>query len=222
MRLLVSIEGNIGSGKSTLLDELKQAKFAVPHAVVQEDVKGWTSFMDSQGNNILQKYYQDQSKYGYCFQSLVLISRVNSVFEAINQIQDGIIILERSHLTDLMIFAKMLREKGAMTEIEWLAYLKCSDIITKMLNIHIDLFIYLQASPSTCMRRIAQRNRKGEDLIPLRYITDLHDKHEEWLNTVETSSVIHIDGNVDLSDSARSFLLQTLISDIEKTYSSAL
>jgi deoxyadenosine/deoxycytidine kinase len=214
---IVSIEGNIGCGKSTLLDELRQASFSLPHRVIQENVKEWTSFTDVQGNNLLQEYYEDQQKYGYCFQSMVLITRVHSVFQAMCELREtgGIIVIERSHLTDLNIFAKTLYDKHAMTEIEWLTYNKSQELVTQMLGgMNIDLFVYLKASPSTCMQRIAQRHRKGEDLIPFRYISDLHDAHEAWLGSKE--HVVEIINEQPVSDTSRSKLLDTVKQHIEE------
>lgn len=223
MLLLVSIESNIGCGKSTLLEELRNATFCVPHIVVQEDVKEWTSFVDSEGNNILQKYYQDQTKFGYCFQSLVLMTRIHSIHEAMKKLgdQDGIIILERSHLTDSNIFAKMLYEKGAMSEIEWMTYNKCQTLVADMLHLSIDLFIYLKASPSTCLQRIAVRHRKGEDLIPFKYLHDLHEKHEQWLSSA--SPVFTVENEADMTNGdARQALLRTIQSRIEVAFRSKI
>ena len=46
-----------------------------------------------------------------------------------------------------------------------------------------DGFIYLAASPETCMRRLALRGRDEEGGVSLEYLDNLHSKHEEWLHT---------------------------------------
>ncbi|NCY26049.1 MAG: hypothetical protein EBX37_14765, partial [Alphaproteobacteria bacterium] len=161
---LISVEGNIGSGKSTLLDDLKGVKFILPHVVLQEDVKGWTSFTDADGKNILEMYYQDKTKYSYCFQSLVLVSRIQQMVQTIEQNPNSIIITERCTMTDLMIFAKTLYQQKAMTEIEWQTYNQVYMLLTSMIHVNMDCIVYNVATPSVCMNRIAQRARKGEDL----------------------------------------------------------
>ena len=46
-----------------------------------------------------------------------------------------------------------------------------------------DGFIYLAASPETCMRRMTSRGRGEEGGVSLDYLGSLHSKHEEWLHT---------------------------------------
>ena len=45
-----------------------------------------------------------------------------------------------------------------------------------------DGFIYLAASPETCMRRMMLRGRGEEVGVSLDYLGSLHTKHEEWLH----------------------------------------
>ena len=44
-----------------------------------------------------------------------------------------------------------------------------------------DGFIYLQAEPGTCLRRMQGRGRLEEGGVSLDYLANLHQKHEEWL-----------------------------------------
>ena len=46
-----------------------------------------------------------------------------------------------------------------------------------------DGFIYLAASPETCLRRLTFRGRDEEVGVSLQYLDNLHAKHEEWLHT---------------------------------------
>lgn len=46
-----------------------------------------------------------------------------------------------------------------------------------------DGFIYLAASPETCLRRLTLRGRDEEGGVSLQYLYNLHAKHEEWLHT---------------------------------------
>jgi len=46
-----------------------------------------------------------------------------------------------------------------------------------------DGFIYLAASPETCMRRMKLRGRGEEGGVSLEYLENLHAKHEEWLHS---------------------------------------
>ena len=42
-------------------------------------------------------------------------------------------------------------------------------------------FIYLQADPEICYKRLLKRNRSEEAGVPLQYLQLLHNKHEDWL-----------------------------------------
>lgn len=44
-----------------------------------------------------------------------------------------------------------------------------------------DGFIYLRASPDTCHKRMKLRKREEEGGVSLKYLHDLHEKHESWL-----------------------------------------
>ncbi|CAF0776453.1 unnamed protein product [Rotaria sordida] len=46
---------------------------------------------------------------------------------------------------------------------------------------HLDLIIYLRATPETCLQRIQARHRSEEESISLDYLQTLHERHEEWL-----------------------------------------
>jgi deoxyadenosine/deoxycytidine kinase len=216
--MLISIEGGIGSGKSQLLEDLQsQLHLSAPHLVIQEDVADWTSFCDHEGRNILERYYQDKSKFSYCFQTLVLVSRIHHIVSTLKANPNTIIFTERSHLTDLLIFAKTLYEQQAMTQIEWLTYNKCHSFLSDMLNINVDMVLYLRTDPDVCMNRIKLRNRKGEDLIPMEYVKTLHQKHDDWLIINDNvSSVIVLDGNIDCHDAyGRKKQLDTIADMVE-------
>ena len=57
----IYVEGNIGTGKTTFLSFLKKN---IEHSeVVYEPVDEWLSLTDSDGDNILQKFYENQHRW---------------------------------------------------------------------------------------------------------------------------------------------------------------
>jgi deoxyguanosine kinase len=107
---LISIEGNIGAGKSTLIELLK-TKF--PSVVfVDEPVDVWGTVKDSRGVTILEKYYENQTRYAFAFQMMAFITRVSRLRTALESNPHSIIVTERSVFTDREIFAKMLHDAG--------------------------------------------------------------------------------------------------------------
>ena len=209
---LFIIEANIGSGKSSLLNELQNLKFDRHHILIQEQVSEWSTLKDENNTDILSLFYKDKKKYGYIFQSYVLFSRLSHLIKTIKENPNSIIIAERSHLTDLKIFAKSLYESKDISEIEWIVYNKWHNELKKIFNIKINGIIYLKTDPKVCMDRINKRSRKAENGIPLEYLELLDKKHNEWLidrpkqrNDVEwfeledntVFPVLTLDGNID-------------------------
>lgn len=214
--MLFTVEGNIGSGKTTILREIENLKFNKPHVVIYEQVKEWSTIQDENSVDILSLFYKDKAKYSYIFQSYVLFSRIHHLVETIKQNPNSIVICERSHFTDLYVFAKTLYESRDITDIEWKVYNLWHTTIRKLLNITIDGIIYIKTDPSVCFNRIKIRSRTGEDCIPIEYLQILHEKHDEWLVTgrpvIETGKkwfsvqrdsvvpVVTLNGNVDVYD----------------------
>jgi len=210
---IFTIEASIASGKTTLLAELEHVKFDKKHIILFEQVDEWSKVKNENGKDILSLFYEDKTKYSYMFQSYVLFSRVNLMLETIKKNPDCIIICERSHLTDIMVFARALYEQKDISEIEWKIYNCWHDMVKKLFNIKIKGMIYLKTDPSICDERIRKRSRNGESNIAINYLQVLHDKHEGWLSSgpilkkdvtwysVEPHSIIPvltIDGNIDL------------------------
>jgi deoxyadenosine/deoxycytidine kinase len=213
--MIFTIEGNIGSGKTTILKEIESLKFAKRHIVVFEQVKEWSDVKDESGTDILSLFYKDKSKYSYIFQSYVLFSRIHHLLDTIQQNPNSIVICERSHFTDLYVFAKTLYESKDISDIEWKVYNIWHTKIRELLSITITGIIYIQTDPLVCYNRIKIRSRTGEDCIPIEYLQTLHNRHDDWLIkrpvidsdkkwfSVHKDSVIPVvtlDGNVDVYD----------------------
>ena len=81
MSMIFSVEGNIGSGKSTLIKHLKeQMKEMCGFKIVylEEPVDIWQTIKDSQGNDIIKRYYEDQKKFAFQFQMMAYITRITT------------------------------------------------------------------------------------------------------------------------------------------------
>jgi deoxyadenosine/deoxycytidine kinase len=181
---IVSIEGNIGSGKSTLIKKLKELNIE-DVIFLPEPVDEWNKITDSNGINILTKFYSNQKQYAFSFQMMAYITRLKQILEYSKS--DCIIVTERCLYTDREIFAKMLFNSGLIEDIEYSIYLQWFDFFIK--EIHINYFIYLRVEPSVCFERILQRGRKGE-IIEIEYLQNCHFYHESWLNNKENVLIL--------------------------------
>jgi deoxyadenosine/deoxycytidine kinase len=196
-----SIEGNIGAGKSTLVNVLKtklteisivgQFYGSTEYNLVylQEPVDAWQSIKDSQGVNIIEKYYSNQEKYAFPFQMMAFISRYTQLKNAIkNAHKNTIIITERCLLTDHEVFAKMLYDSSKIDEISYNIYKKWFDEFEIMMT----GIIYIDVNYGQCDLHIKNRNRPGEN-IPLSYLEECEKYHHKWIENVRNKLILILD-----------------------------
>lgn len=197
---LFSIEGNIGSGKSTIIKRLKELGKNIIY--LPEPVDIWNTITDTSGVTIIEKYYSDQKKYAFSFQMMAFITRIKQIKDFGDT--NNIILTERCVYTDREIFAKMLYDSGKIEEIEYSIYLKWFDFFVK--DINLSGIIYLQVDPDICSERIIKRGRKGET-IPIEYLTECHNYHENWIDSLPESMKLIVNGNEeDLFEKIDSFI----------------
>ncbi len=213
---IVSIEGNIGSGKSTLLENLRKHYSNNTHVIfLREPVDDWEKIKDKKGNTMLKKFYADQEKYSFAFQMMAYISRlkilrdtiknINEIEEAKNMVwryekEQYIIITERSLYTDKYVFAKMLHDQEKIEDVCYQIYLNWFEEFTK--DFPINYSVYVNTEPEKCYERIHKRARDGEEVIPLAYLKDCHNYHDEFLNKLITSKLV-LDGNIDIYENEK-------------------
>ena len=212
MSQIYSIEGNIGSGKSTLVRILKEYyKNNNNILFADEPVNEWMSIKDNNGEDILSKFYKDQTRYGFSFQMMAYISRIAILRKLVKENPNSIIFTERSVYTDKKVFAQMLFDQGKIEEIDFIIYNKWFEHFLD--EIDITGVIYIRTDPNKCFERIIKRNRKGET-IPLEYLEQCHTYHENWLKV--QSNVLKFDGNFDLNEDIDSYtyMINDIVSNI--------
>lgn len=199
---IISIEGNIGSGKSTLLKYLKNHYQDNSHIVfLREPVDEWEKIKGRDGKSMVQKFYEDQSKYSFSFQMMAYISRLKIIRDAIseNKNKNIIIITERSLYTDKLVFAKMLSDQNKIEDVNYRIYLNWFDEFAK--DYPIEAVIYVQTDPKICFERINKRSRVGEEKIPLQYLEECHKYHQDFLSgnsEFKTNKSLLFNGNLDI------------------------
>ena len=179
---ILSIEGNIGSGKSTVINTLKEYyKNNYKVYFLEEPVSEWEEFKDSDGKNIIEKFYENQKHYSFSFQIMAYISRLAMLKRAIKYCKDNsiyLIICERSLQTDKNVFCKMLYDSGKIEDINFQIYNKWfSEFITEIPLIY---YVYIKTDPKIAHERVQKRNRKGEN-ISVEYLEMCSAYHDNWL-----------------------------------------
>lgn len=170
--LRVIVEGNIASGKSTLLHKLQQLPSI---EVLLEPVDKWRNLS---GGNIIGRMYEDAHRWGYLFQSYVLLTMMELHHK---EVDCPMAMLERSVFSARYCFVENLHKSGVLDDMEYGCYCQWFDHILKKDPPHIDLIVYLRSSPEVCYERLQERGREEEKPVTLEYLKALHDRYEDWL-----------------------------------------
>ena len=203
IKMKIFLEGNIGSGKSTLVRLLQEYFHSVNSdiqiEVLQEPVNEWINMRDTEGKNILEYFYENQKRWSYSFQMNAFITRSKLLMSKINSYNSqGNILMERSIYSDRNCFAKNCYEKGLMSELEWKLYNNWYHWIVDEFKLEADAYIYLRTSPEKCYERLHKRGRTEESSVPLDYLQEIHQKHEEWLSV--ENKVLFINGDQEFEE----------------------
>jgi len=171
-KFTIAVEGNIGSGKSTVLTHLAKSPLC---DVIAEPIENWTNL---KGHNILAMFYDDRHRWGFAFQAYAQMTLAKLHAQPTNSL---VKIMERSIYSARYCFVENLYQRKILQDAEyeilnyWFQMLISNDLC------HLDLIIYLRATPETCLERIQARHRSEEGIIDLDYLRTLHECHEEWL-----------------------------------------
>ena len=169
-------------------------------AVFSEPVNKWR---DLEGHNLLQLMYENPQRHSYTFQSYVQLTMAQIHAE---QTTKPIKIMERSLWSARHVFAENLHRSGMMatSELEvlnaWYEFLTGKD---SNLDFGVDLIIYLRTKPEVAYQRLKARARAEEKIVALEYLQELHQLHENWLNSNDASTrgeaqVLVIDADKDM------------------------
>ncbi|XP_006219065.1 deoxyguanosine kinase, mitochondrial isoform X1 [Vicugna pacos] len=190
----LSIEGNIAVGKSTFVKLL--AKTYPEWHVATEPVATWQNVQAAGTQkagttpnlgNLLDMMYQKPARWSYTFQTFSFMSRLKVQLEPLPEklleANKAVQIFERSVYSDRYIFAKNLFENGSLSDMEWHIYQDWHSFLLQEFASRLGLhgFIYLQATPQVCLKRLRRRAREEEKGIELAYLEQLHGQHEAWL-----------------------------------------
>jgi len=207
----VVIDGLIFAGKTTAISNLKtrlSSSSDTTFNFFEEPVESWMK------EGWLEKYYSNISKFASSFQIRIILSHIQqkNEIEKINVDQKStniVNICERSAITTLNVFSKMLVADGVLDEIEF----KLHEQMIEMFNYKKpDVLIYLNIDPEIAIQRNLKRMRNGESNIQIEYLRKLN---QAYLNELENlaKNIIVIDGTLDegvIVDKIMSHLLQNM------------
>ena len=88
-----------------------------------------------------------------------------------------------------------------MTKMEYDIYCKWNNWLSDEFELAPSAYIYLKCDPMIAYERIIKRSRSEEENIPIEYLTQIHNKHEDWMFTEMEQGVpvLTIDANEDFT-----------------------
>lgn len=185
-RRMILLEGNIGAGKSTLGKALAESG---EFGFIEEPTKAWR---DGFASNLLSLFYSDTERWAFTFQVCAFITRAKTWNEVLALTDHSRVILERSIFCDRFVFAENCYRTGLMTPTEYELYCGLWDFLSTNYCVQPDLILYLRTPAHICQQRIKARGRSEEGGIPLDYLLQLENLHDEWL--LDNPQAVMFDG----------------------------
>lgn len=179
---VITIGGTVGVGKSTITMALA-------------DTLGFrTSLEKVDTNPYLDVFYQDFQKWSFHLQVYFLAERFKEqkrIFE-----YGGGFVQDRSIYEDTGIFARMLYEKGNMSETDYLTYTSLFEamVMTPYFP-HPDVLVYLEGTFDDVISRIKERGRPMEQNTAVEYWEEMYNRYENWINNFTACPVVRININ---------------------------
>ena len=191
----VVIDGLIFAGKTTAISNLKARLLSstdTTYNFFEEPVDSWMN------EGWLEKYYSNISKFASSFQMRIILSHIQQKYEIekinVEQKSTNIVnICERSAITTLNVFSKMLVKDGVLDDIEF----KLHEQMIEMFKYKKpDMLIYLNIDPEIALLRNLKRMRNGESNIQIEYLRKLNQAYLNELGNL-AENIIVIDGTLD-------------------------
>ena len=221
------VEGNIGAGKSTFLRLVGQQ---LPQLTIDlEPVDRWQQELF--GRSLLSNFYHEPKRWAYTMESFTLMVRMADNIrrstslkaQQLRHAPTGLLV-ERSIYSGRYCFAQNSHASGFMSDLEWELYVQMFDFLTSARHNPLYQpphgFIYLRTSPAVSAARTQRRNRSGEAAIPLSYLTDLAQRHDQFLiakanlpANLQAVPVLVLDADCDFETDAGA--LQKLIEQLQ-------
>lgn len=197
----IAITGNIGAGKTTLTRMLGEHY-------------NWDVLYEAvEGNPYLADFYKDMDRWAFNLQIYFLNSRFAQI-QRIRSTTYSTIIQDRTIYEDAHIFAKNLRDSGAMSERDYECYLLLFNTMIKAAA-PPDLMIYLKADTPKLMSQIKMRGRDFEVDMSEQYIKDLNRHYEQFIDGYDHGQLVVIDvNNMDFANKPEDF--QKIVSILDK------
>jgi len=190
----VFIEGNIGAGKTTFLNHFRKYDDVCLHT---EPVEKWRNVG---GVNLLDLMYKEPMKWSMPFQTYVTLTMLQAHTRTADR---RIKLMERSLFSARHCFVEAMLSNGTLHRGMYNIMQEWYNYIDENIHLQADLIVYLRTTPEVVYNRMKARGRSEESTISLKYLTELHQLHENWLIhglRNRPAPVLVLDGDLELED----------------------
>jgi deoxyadenosine/deoxycytidine kinase len=197
--MLFVVDGNIGAGKTTLLEAVH--RICPTYTVLYEPLLEWTEPVIEGEPSVLELFYSDPGAYAFELQMNILRARFQLLMDhkdAVND-PDQVVIVERSVHTDLHIFGQLMVADGHFTASQldtlskWVRALYATFPMLASPTGHV----YLEKPTDVCVSQIKSRSRSQEKQIDVRYIEQLHARHNSWFASLPTHNRLKLSDSLE-------------------------
>jgi deoxyadenosine/deoxycytidine kinase len=175
---IVWVEGPIAAGKTTLSKQIAEALNLRP------------LFEPVESNPYLELFYKDPKSCAFAMQIHLLHCRYAmqqiAAFEATMNGGYSGAVLDRGMPGD-RVFARLHREAGNITELEWQTYERAYNTMVCTL-IPPSVIVYLDVEPEVALERVKNRKRGAESGMSLDYLRDLRKGYMDLLVEIESKN----------------------------------
>lgn len=204
------LEGNIGAGKSTFIHFLGTLCPSIKTA--KEPLNQWDSG-DKRGS-LLSVFYENPRRWSFTMETFTLMCRYQD-HQDFCSMNEHALLAERSLFSGHYVFALNGYEQGFFEPAEWAVYNTFFSYFVVNRCLVPQGFVYLRTDPTTAFERVRLRGRQAESPIPLEYLKQLHERHENFLinkqgvyQALARVPVLVVDGDIDFEhDTKRARIL---------------
>lgn len=225
--VLLTFSGNIGAGKTTF------AKIAEENLLANTGGKNisFKSEKEELPKSLVEYYkekrvFEDKEKHGFKIPRLLIyetqlnfLERKKDQLLKMNELlsKEQCCIQDRSIYEDGEIFARNWYERGAISAKNWGDYiLNYRLLLPNLIKPH--LIVYLKASPKTCLKRIKERKRPGEEEIDIKYLEKLNLRYEQMFKNFNYCPVVVIDNDNNIEEDHVTNVLKKIAEKLEELY----
>lgn len=171
----IAISGNIGVGKTSLVAYLSHRYGFQP------------VYEPFQDNPYLDDFYKEMKTWAFHSQLYFLTHKFRLHMQL--NTNPGTVVQDRTIYEDAEIFCTNLHRSRCIRKREYEMYMELYRTMKQALQ-PPDLMIYLRCSVRAIRKRIKRRGRPSEQAIPTRYLRNLNNLYEDWIERYDQSPVL--------------------------------